>query len=164
MSLSLFTLIAVMQLCPKDFAVTYTYVSGSVPPPYHYEYSVKIDAKGNGTITYTPDYVLDTSWTEIFILKKKTIRKYYSFLKKNCFFEKEFTKSKKHPVGGSVENLEITVNGKSYFVPAFPVENEMAEKIIFETKNLIPQNLLDSLSSKRENLIETYKLIDKTNK
>ncbi len=42
--------------CPDDFSLEYSWHSGSVPPPYYYEYTVTIAADGRGQVTLLPDY------------------------------------------------------------------------------------------------------------
>jgi hypothetical protein len=156
MNIMLFTLGLLMQAWPSDFVVKYNYVSGSVPPPYHYEYSVTIDAKCNGTISYKPDFVFDTLLTETFHLSKKNMRKFWSLLKKNDFFYAEWIQQQKLPVGGSTEYLEIIANNKTFKIPAFPVEKEKAEKILEVARNLFPKSVMDTLSAKREKFIEEF--------
>src|SRR5689334_8576201 len=50
---------------PVDLALTYEYRAGSMPPPYHDEYTVTIGPGPNGSVVYRPDYPSDTTptWT-----------------------------------------------------------------------------------------------------
>lgn len=157
MSFTLFTICTMLYTWPNDFTVKYNYVSGTIPPPYHYEYNVSIDAKGNGIISYKPDYVFDTLWTETFKLPRKSIGNFWSLLKKNDFFEKKWTDAEKHPVGGSIEYLEITAKNKIYKIPAFPIEKDNAEKFLKAVRQLISKTAMDILTAKREKYIEKFK-------
>lgn len=156
MSLSLFTLLTFMVAFPNDFAVNYNYVSGTISPPFRFEYAACIDSKGNGIITYKPDFVFDTTWVEKFKLPKKRMRVFWSYLKKTGFFSKDWTESPKNPVGGSIQYLEINANNKSYKIPTFPLDKENSEKIFEEVKKLIPLASLDTLSAKKEKCIEEF--------
>ena len=46
---------------PADFNVIYEWQEGSLPPPYHYEYTITIKADGQGQIVMIPDYRLQQS-------------------------------------------------------------------------------------------------------
>lgn len=157
MTLMILTFSIMMNAFPKDFTVTYNYVSGTVGPPYHFEYSVNIDSEGNGTIKYKPDFVFDTIWTETFHLKRKFVKKFWSLLKRKMFFDNEWTDLEKHPVGGSIEYLEINANNKPYKIPAFPTDKEKAEEIYSAVKKLIPESIMDTLTAKKEKYIENFK-------
>jgi hypothetical protein len=147
-----------MFILPNDLVINYNFKSGTIAPPYRYEYTFSIDAKGNGIIKYKPDFVFDTVWTKTFKLQHKNMRKFWILLKKNDFFTREWAESQKKSVGGSIKFLEVTANGKSYKIPAFPSDTDLdnANKILEATQKLIPQAIMDSLSAKREKCIEKF--------
>ncbi|HUT36408.1 MAG TPA: hypothetical protein VNE39_23175 [Planctomycetota bacterium] len=41
---------------PADFGFRYDWREGSLPPPYHYEYTISVSPEGEGTIVFRPDY------------------------------------------------------------------------------------------------------------
>src|SRR5690554_31851 len=41
---------------PADFAITVEHTDGTVAPPYHDEWTLAIEAGGQATLTYVPDY------------------------------------------------------------------------------------------------------------
>src|SRR5690242_15643215 len=41
---------------PADFTASYHWAEGSLPPPFHYEYTIDVAADGTVTLTYVPDY------------------------------------------------------------------------------------------------------------
>jgi hypothetical protein len=55
----------VRDACAPPVTGTATYVSGSTPPPYHHEWSVRLDASA-GTVTYSPGYGSPESWSVAF--------------------------------------------------------------------------------------------------
>ena len=157
MNLMIVIFSAMLKVLPGDFTINYNFVSGTIGPPNSYKYSVTIDAKGKGVITFTPNQVFDTVWTEKFNVPKKEIKKFAKQLKTSGFYENSWAKKDKYPVGGSVEYLEITANGKKYTIPTFPVDKGNAETVLKSVKTFIPQKLLDSLIAKKDKAIEEYK-------
>lgn len=55
---------------PHDFALTYTWQEGSLPPPGHYEYTITLDHEGHGEVVLVPDYSFNSppEWRETFSL------------------------------------------------------------------------------------------------
>src|SRR5690554_3169233 len=53
---------------PADFQIEYEWHEGSLPPPYHYEYTIRIGPGAQGEIVFLPDYPSDDTpvWTEPF--------------------------------------------------------------------------------------------------
>ena len=68
---------------PADLTLAYEYRAGSMPPPYHDEYTVTIGPGTNGTIVYRPDYPSDTTptWTVPLAVTVAQLDSLYSFLK-----------------------------------------------------------------------------------
>lgn len=161
MTILIYTMSLFLHAWPGDFAINYTYISGTVPPPYHYEYTVHIDSDGNGSISYVPDYVFDTAWKETFKLDKKSMKRIWRFLKKNDFFNIKWTKADNHSVGGSLQYLDVYADNKSYTIPAFPTEKKNAEKFLAAVKELIPQSAMNTFSIKRDKYIEDFKKEEK---
>ena len=58
---------------PDDFGVEYEWREGSLPPPYHYEYTVIIKPSSQSEIVLTPDYPSITvpKWTEFFKVEEQ---------------------------------------------------------------------------------------------
>ena len=51
--------------CQAPVTGTATYVSGSTPPPYHHEWSVRLE-ESSGTVTYSPGYGFTETWSATF--------------------------------------------------------------------------------------------------
>src|SRR5581483_4503008 len=72
---------------PDDFALEYRWREASLPPPYHYEYTITIKPTGHGEIVMIPDYPnvmvphypVQTipRWTETFALQSKQLDQLY---------------------------------------------------------------------------------------
>jgi len=149
----------ILQSIPQDFQLRYEFVSGSVPPPYHYEYVVNIDAKGNGTIIYKPDYAFGNipNWNEQFIVSADKLELFWKLLEKNKYFKKNWKVPERNPVGGSLVYMEVTANGKKVEISPFTTEKELAEEFRKSAIELVPQNVMDSLAAKRDKYIDEYK-------
>ncbi|WP_204912917.1 hypothetical protein [Microlunatus spumicola] len=52
--------------CDAPLTGTATYVSGSTPPPYHHEWTVRLDAT-SGTVTWSPGYGSTEAWSATFV-------------------------------------------------------------------------------------------------
>jgi hypothetical protein len=146
-----------MNSYPGDLVINYFYTSGTVAPPYKYQYNVKINARGEGMISYSPDQVFDTLWTQEFRVSKKNIKKFWDQLYAAGFFKNEWKSLDKHPIGGSYESLEITAKGKIYKIPPFPADKDNAEKFLAMARNIFPKKILEDMNAKKEKMIEEYK-------
>jgi hypothetical protein len=51
--------------CAGPVTGTATYVSGSTPPPYHHEWTVRLE-EASGTVTWSPGYGSSQAWTASF--------------------------------------------------------------------------------------------------
>jgi hypothetical protein len=73
---------------PNDFGVEYSWREGSLPPPYHYEYTVIIKPSSLGEIALTPDYPSTTvpKWTEYFNVEEQALNDLYRVMVENGLF------------------------------------------------------------------------------
>jgi len=156
--MNLFVLIyaIMLQALPSNYTIHYSFSSGTVAPPYKYKYTIDINSKGEGLITYTPDAVLKTSWTEKFVTSKSDIRTIYKYLKSSGSFNKKWTENENNPLGGSTENVKIVAKNQSITIPSFPKEKDDADKIMKMIKKLIPENLINSYTVKKDALVKAY--------
>jgi len=53
---------------PADFALVYSWREGSLPPPYHYSYTISLQPDGAGELVFVPGYSGGETpiWTETF--------------------------------------------------------------------------------------------------
>src|SRR5437868_3467532 len=91
------------QLPPRDFSVDYEWRAGTMPPPYHYEYSVHIGPGTKGEMILVPDYPGDKVpvWTEAFTLKPEAVTKLYQLMVKRSVFTRTWHEQTRPPIGGS---------------------------------------------------------------
>ena len=65
---------------PDDLLITYEWREGSLPPPYHYAYTFRLEADGAGEVTLVPDYPwADVPvWTEPFAVSRAEVDSLYA--------------------------------------------------------------------------------------
>lgn len=144
---------------PADFSVRYDWWEGSLPPPYHYQFSVTIAPDGTGQVTYTPDYPsTDTpTWVETFALDEAQLDALYAQLRDLGVFATTWREAVDIPVGGSSSVLVITVEGASITVPAFPERAvEQADAAKSAVYAAVPAEIWDRLSAQRDQYVQEH--------
>ena len=144
---------------PADFSVTYNWRAGSMPPPFHYEYTVTIGSDGEGRIEYTPDYPSDKvpTWTETFFVSKAQMDDLYSEVVKRNLLRILWIEGERL-VGGATEWAEIKSNGTEHKIPTFLQAGDQASVQDFyaTVKGLVPQETWDKLEAQRQTYVQEY--------
>jgi hypothetical protein len=145
---------------PGDFRVDYEWREGSLPPPYHYQYTMTVTPAGQGQIELTPDYpgAVVPKWTEDFQVAEERLDQLYKTLTKRGLFTQSWRASNDPPVGGSSQTLTVTAGGKRYVVEDYLVEDQAAAaKAMYEAVNaLASKDAWDRLDAKREQYREEH--------
>ena len=125
---------------PADFALSFDHKEGSVPPPYHYEWTVEFDAEGAGKATYTPDYggegvpIYQASF-EVSDADRESI---YAALLRDGALEEQAT-TDDPPIGGALDTAKVTADGSTFNVPAFNEEGEATlDNVADQVRALVP--------------------------
>lgn len=141
-----------MKIIPGDFNVRYWWREGSVPPPYHYEYSINLSSRLEGSIIFYPDYPMEKPpvWTETFSVDMESLRKLYDLIVENELFGKTWTEIEDPPVGGSLEWLEVITGGNRIVVPGAINESQVVADIYGLIRDLVPLQIWDKLMNKYE--------------
>jgi hypothetical protein len=139
---------------PGDFSVRYDWFEGSLPPPYHYEYTVAIAADGTGTVTMVPDYPGDAVpvWTESFTLDQAALDDLYRQLAASGAFTTRWAEEDDPPVGGSYATTSLTANGASVSIPSsvVPAQSAAQGEIAAAINAQVPQEIWDRLQAQRD--------------
>ncbi len=140
-----------MELTPKDFSVQYNWCAGSVPPPYHHEYTIRIGPGLEGEIVFYPDYPgQDTPvWKEPFEVGKEALEGLYALVAERVL-GREWVEVRDGTVGGSLEWLKGTANGESFRVPGRIAEPEAVAPVYAVIKALVPDAIWARLMAQRE--------------
>ncbi len=145
---------------PNDFVIEYEWREGSLPPPYHYEYSVIINPSGRSEIILTPDYPSTTvpKWTEFFKVEEQNLNDVYRVIVENGLFTRKWRQLDQAPVGGSNQTLIVMVKGKrikieDYLVP----EQQFSAKLMYAAvQALVPQEIWERLQARRQKYVQEH--------
>jgi muconolactone delta-isomerase len=105
---------------PPDFALRYEWHEGSVPPPYHYEYRIRVGPGVQTEILFYPDYPQHNPpvWREEVAVRPETLDAVYQLMVRQGVFRRVWRQPEQHSVGGSQAWLEVTAEAKTVAVPA----------------------------------------------
>ena len=146
------------KMRPDDFLVRYEWVAGSMPPPYHYEYTILIGAGPQGQIEFRPDYSGDDTpvWTESFIVGDEALEGLYLLMSEQRVFTTEWAEVRDGTVGGSLEWLRCTAGAEDFSIPS-RIEESAAVAAIYEAvKALVPEAVWADLLERREQYERDY--------
>ncbi len=145
---------AAEQILPDDLLISYTWREGSLPPPYHYEYTLRLQADGQGEMAMTPDYPgTDVpTWREPFSLSQPELGQLYATLLKAGLFSTPWAEQGEPPIGGSTQTLEVQAGGRRITLPTFPVAEQRAqvELMVAAVQAVVPPELSSDLQARRE--------------
>jgi hypothetical protein len=145
---------------PDDFSVLYEWSEGSLPPPYHYEYSITIGPGPTGQVVMIPDYPSDTTprWTEPFPVSTPELDGLYATLRDGGMWSTAWEAMQDPPVGGSSDSLTATAFGNTAEVPSFVVtgQTDAAEAAAAAVRALVPQEVWDRLETQRQKYQEEH--------
>lgn len=139
---------------PNDFALTYDWREGSLPPPYHYSYQISVAADGSGTLALTPDYAGAgaPTWVESFQLSREARDELYRALVEQGLLRERWRAEPLPPVGGSSATLQVTADSRTITLPDFVVteQQERAAAIHALVEAQVPEPIWAKLRAQRE--------------
>lgn len=106
--------------CPNDFSIEYSWQSGSVPPPYYYEYTVTIHSDGRGWVTLLPDYPQNHPQPRRaeFFIAQKDFQRLWETMHASGLFEHGWKPAQPGgPIGGEAACLTIRRGSEVIQVP-----------------------------------------------
>jgi len=142
---------------PADFELIYEWHAATVPPPHHFEYTIRVIADGRGVINYFLNYDYTSVWTDSFSVPRDTLEKVYRLMVKTGILTKAWPEAGRHPIGGSTQWLEVVANKKTVSIPAFPKDPGNIQEVYDAIKALVPQPVWDKFSGLHEEYIKNYK-------
>ena len=144
---------ALIQKEQAEFLLRYDFDNGSLPPPYHHEFCIRIKAQGAGRISFLPDYPsADTPcWEETFQVSAEKLEELLNLLVKKEVLRDHWPMQEEPISGGEWQCLEISLEGKNYIIPG-RVDYKMAEKlneVFVFIRALVPQQVWQGLEERR---------------
>lgn len=139
---------------PTDFRLRYDWREGSLPPPYHYEYTITLAADGSAAIVMVPAYPGPgvPSWEEPFTVPSAEVERLYRLMQAQGLLSERWRELDLPPVGGSSASMEVTADGRTVQLPSFPVDGqrERIEAIYAVVEGLVPAAIRADLEQRRE--------------
>ena len=137
---------------PADFAFTYNWIAGSMPPPYHYEYTLKL-SDGVVAISYLPSYPGGDvpTWTETVTPDPAAVEAVYQQVVQRNVLTRTWKAEARPRVGGTQQNLQVTAAGRSARVPNGIADNDAdaIEPVYLAIQALVPQTTWDELDERQ---------------
>ena len=136
-----------MKVRPEYFSIQYWWREGSVPPPYHYEYSIHLGPRSEGKIVFYADYPMDKPpvWTETFGVDDKALNELYTLIIEKGLFSKRWTEIEDPPVGSSLEWLEVVAHEDHIMVPSAINESQVVNDVYTVIRSLVPKRIWSRL-------------------
>lgn len=146
--------------------IEYYYNVGSLPPPYHYEYTITVNTDGSGMIHYlagytetdsnTFDYTFDLSNSQLKNLKK-------SVKKSNVLnLDIKSRPNSEIPVGGDSDELSIYGYDENSpdsqvllkNIPSYPEKKygKILDKLYKTIKECVPEKIWNEIEERKDNL------------
>jgi hypothetical protein len=144
---------------PGDFGFRYDWREGSVPPPYHYEYTICVSPEGEGTIVFRPDYPEDgaPAWDEHFRVSGPLLDTLHKMMleRRGTAAGWETAPDSDH-VGGALEWLEVVACGERHVVPSDLLHPEAMEPVYAFIRALVPEAIWAKLRARHEAFQAAY--------
>lgn len=138
---------------PADFSLRYDWREGSLPPPYHYEYTITLAADGSGMMTMIPNYPGPDVpvWEEPFTMAPAEVDRLHDLMIAQGLLSERWSERDEPPIGGSHAYLEVTRDGTTITIPAFPPDRqaERAAAIFAAVEAIVPQPIRADLERRR---------------
>jgi hypothetical protein len=144
----------------------YYFNVGSLPPPYHYSYTITINSDGIGELVYTGGYESTEKNTDkySFKLSNKKLKKLKKAVKESDILNLDIKTrpSEEIPDGGSSESLQIfgfnkgNDGSESILLKSIPTYPELKYETILEKlykviQNSVPEDIWKEANSRKEN-------------
>ncbi|MDP3047318.1 MAG: hypothetical protein Q8O07_07565 [Chloroflexota bacterium] len=139
---------------PADFTLRYEWREGSVPPPYHYEYAIRVGPGVEGEVLFYPDYPQHDppAWREDFAVSPEALAAVYALMDKQGVFRRTWRQPERHGIGGSHSWLEVTAGGRTVTAPpALAPDQAKAIGPVYEAiRAMVGEDLWRSLMARYE--------------
>lgn len=137
---------------PEDFAGTFTYTMGSVPPRYHYEWTLTFTTT-EATVAWRPGYDEKTPpWTTTTPITPEARATFYRTLRDAGALEATST-NRDGGVGGSTGSLAVTADGQTLGSPRLGTNrdnHDLLEAIHDAAVDLLPAGVWEDFEQRQK--------------
>jgi hypothetical protein len=143
---------------PSDLVVVYRWCNGSLPPPFHYEYVIRLGPGDQGSIDFIPDYPMHDPpvWTEAFDLAGSFLGGLYGLMDRKGILVKRWKEGGHSRLGGELEWMEVTVGERRILVPSGIEEHEPVKDVYEMIRGAVPQDIWDEMRKRQEGFQQRY--------
>jgi hypothetical protein len=149
----------IAPLKPK-FEIVYHWTEGSVPPPYHYEFSIKIQEDRTGIVSYRPDYDLKDVpvWNRYFTIPQELYSRLYDLLVSSEFSSYVWKQGLEIYVGGSQEWCDGIIENHVFHIPTGLTREDVdkARPLYLLFMQLGPEEMWDDLEQMRKEYMTRF--------
>jgi hypothetical protein len=133
---------------PADFALQLDFREGSVPPPDYFEYQIVLQADGNGSYHFRPDYPsADTPlWERRFTYDPAAL---YLALSDGGLLTTRWQQPAQPPIGGAQHWLVLRADGQVFELPPQLIEAQQptAAALLAAVEATVPVHLRDEVAA-----------------
>ena len=136
---------------PEAFAIEFRHANGTLPPPYHREWSVRADAE-SGRVEYVPDYPGEAvpTYEASFEPDPAALDALYRALRDAGLLEGELDEGDA-PEGGAFDTATVELGGRTVEIPAYDGDGDppLAE-LTDEVMALVPESTWQSFERRAD--------------
>lgn len=136
---------------PGDFAITVDHVDGSLPPPDHVEWTLRVDDDAQGKLDYTPDYpgAGVPTFSAQFDVEGAAMADLYDGLVDNDLLRSQ-DQSGAAPLGGTSVSATVTADGETHEIPAYADGGAPLRPVERLIHRLVPRQVWNDFAKRRE--------------
>lgn len=144
------------QEVPVDFSLTYQWDSGSLPPEYHYSYTIQIDAQGFGQFTHQSGYEGEGApapWVTEFQIRQVDIQSMYALMIEKDLLRTNWEEGELSE-GGQYRILQVIENSREYQIPSDASMKESDRKdlriVSEQIESLVPPPIWEEMNRRQQ--------------
>jgi hypothetical protein len=142
---------------PADFSARHYFSAGSVAPKYYFTTYIAMNNVGYDTLSMSLGYDFETgerpTRTERFDASVGQMQDLYDAMVEHDIFRGSWQVLDEPPCGASSQALEVTADGRQYYVPPYVIDTESVTAVYLMIHGLPPEATWDSLWAWRDRYI-----------
>ncbi|GEM_PF-3206652 len=145
------------SLLPDDFALTYEWAAGSVPPPHHDEYTIVVEPPDRGHLLFWPDYPSERvePWTADFYPDLTARILLHNWAQATGLFDRAQAPPAAPGIGGETGRLDVVAAGRRARLAVHLLPEEERTALHRLIRSLVPGLIWAEMETRRRRYIET---------